>query len=274
MKTIYPVIVIYKTRLADAESYRTLLRPNGIKDFLVYDNSPADYEQQETSFPEGVTYVRDTSNSGLPKAYNLGARKARELGYGRVLLLDQDTQFAPGTWECYERHAGYDGITAPLMKTKQGDSFSPIDIRGWRPRANSGAQGGEYSLYDYAVVNSGCCVPVSLYEKAGGYREGVKLDFADFQFQLAARVHCPTVLLFQGSPAIQDFSNEHCSVEQLLARFSLFLESARHYSGGTLKLQAKHNYVVLRHTLALFLRTRNLRFVQRFVKDYLLKKRP
>ena len=42
---IYPVLVIYKIRLQDSIAYKTLLQPNGIDDFLIYDNSPASFEQ-------------------------------------------------------------------------------------------------------------------------------------------------------------------------------------------------------------------------------------
>ena len=47
MKKILPVIVLYKIRLSDAASFRTLLQQHGVEEFVVYDNSPADFTQED-----------------------------------------------------------------------------------------------------------------------------------------------------------------------------------------------------------------------------------
>lgn len=269
MQTIYPVIVIYKTSLGDAPSYRTLIAPNHIQEFLVYDNSPADYHQKETSFPDGITYVRDITNSGLPKAYNLGAELAEERGCQRVLLLDQDTEFDPAVWECYKASAGFPGITAPPIVTRQGAAFSPFDLTGLSQRAVRHPHSGEYSLFSAAVANSGCCIPVSLFRKSGGYAEKVKLDFADFQFMINVRRHFPRFLLLDAPAAVQDFSNNCTDPQQMRHRFSLYLESARNFSAGSFLLQLKHHYIVFRHTLSLSLRTKSLTFLSQYVSRFI-----
>ena len=86
MKKILPVIVLYKIRLSDAASFRTLLQQHGVEEFVVYDNSPADFTQEdvERNHPKAV-YVRDVQNSGLPKAYNLAAEVAQQRGFSRLL---------------------------------------------------------------------------------------------------------------------------------------------------------------------------------------------
>lgn len=269
MNTIYPVIVIYKISLHDAASYRTLIKPNDVKEFLVYDNSPASYLQKEVSnLPEGITYIRDVNNSGLSKAYNLGAALARKKGYKRILLLDQDTVFSPDTWECYQREINYTGITAPIIVTNKGCNFSPADIRGFRLRAALNPMPGEISLRSRALANSGCCIPISLFMKAGGYNEKVKLDFADFQFQLRVCNHHSKALLLDCNPAEQDFSNDCRDVKSMLNRFTLYLESARCFDGGSQVQNVKHNYLVFRHMLALLIRTRNLRFLSKYLREY------
>lgn len=75
---IFPIIVIYKCHLGEAESFKTFIKPNGFKNYLVYDNSPTEYIQENIAsiYPQAI-YVRDTSNKGLPAAYNLGAKKQR-----------------------------------------------------------------------------------------------------------------------------------------------------------------------------------------------------
>lgn len=49
-QSIYVVIVLYKINLFDAESYKTLIAPNNITHFLVYDNSPQKGYTDEKKF--------------------------------------------------------------------------------------------------------------------------------------------------------------------------------------------------------------------------------
>lgn len=273
MKTIYPVIVIYKTSIDEAASYNTLIKPSGIEAFLVYDNSPASYAQKQFDLPPEATYVRDVNNSGLSGAYNMGAALARQKGYKRVLLLDQDTVFAPDTWSEYQKHIDYPGITAPVIITNQGCNFSPVDITGLNLKAAVAAKPGEISLYARALANSGCCIPISLYEKAGGYNEKVRLDFADFQFLIYVRKHFSKALLLACGFAEQDFSNDCKDCGSMLNRFTLYLDSAKYFDGGSFFLNFKHHYLVFRHTLSLTLRTHNLQFFSMYLKEYVFSAR-
>ncbi len=270
-RDIYIIVVLYKARLADSASFKTLIEPNGISEFFVYDNSPAGFESSPESLPPSVRYVRDTSNSGLSHAYNVGAAHARKLGYRRVLLLDQDTRFASGAWEEYRKNADYPGIVAPLISTCEGFPFSPTDISGLRFRGKSLPK-GEYSLRKYGVVNSGCCIPLHLYEEAQGYAEDVPLDYSDFQFQVRARKVFPRFLLMDSS-AVQDFSNDCRDTEKLLARFSLYLQSARHFKTGEFSAQLRHNLLVALHAVALSARTRKPAFLSQYVKGYCMGRR-
>lgn len=269
-QSIYVVIVLYKINLFDAESYKTLIAPNNITHFLVYDNSPQKGYTDEKSLPTGVTYINDMNNGGLAKAYNAGARIAQEKGYERVLLLDQDTIFASNAWECYLQNASYNGLTAPLIRTNKGDNFSPVCIGGWFAKAAQGIKPYEYSLFKYAVVNSGCCIPTKLFIEAGGYAEGVILDFADFQFQLRLRRLAPKFRIIN-TTAIQDFSNDCTDVAKVKNRFVLYLKSAVCYKSDSKLMQFKHHCEVFKHTVSLSVRTRSLFFINNFFTQYLIK---
>ena len=166
MKSIFPIIVIYKVQLDESISYQSLVRPNQFAEFLVYDNSPASYQQNEAALPAGAIYVRNTNNGGLSEAYNQGAEIAREKGYKRVLLLDQDTFFAEGTLAHYLEYIDYPGIVAPAIITKQGANFSPVDISGWTPKGATDIKAGEISLFEYALVNSAAAYPFHCLRKA------------------------------------------------------------------------------------------------------------
>lgn len=270
MNAIYVVIVLYKIDLFEARSYQTLIAPNQITDFLVYDNSPQEGYTDTSKLPDGATYIHDKNNSGLSAAYNRGAQIAKEKGFQRVLLLDQDTYFEPGVWQAYLENADYAGITAPIITTEgqQAVPFSPVKIDGLFKRAEKMTSAGEYSLYQYAVVNSGCCVPTHLFLQCGGYDPRVTLDFSDFQFQLRLRKHFPKFLLLNAH-AVQDFSNDCTDVSKIKARFALYLKSARYFQADGHMDRFKHQCEVLKHIAALTLRTHSLYFLKEYISKYL-----
>lgn len=270
MKSIYVVIVLYKIDLLKAQSFKTLIEPHGIEEYLVYDNSPKAGYTDISKLGNSVTYVNDTNNSGLSAAYNKGAEIARQLGYSHVLLLDQDTHFEASVWQEYLNHLDYPGIVAPMMRTTTGADFSPVNISGLFTRAAHGLSSAEYSLTSYAVVNSGCCIPVDLFFKAGGYADKVRLDFADFQFQLRMRRVQPRFLLLN-TVAIQDFSNDCRELSKVKARYNLYLESASHYVADGTYTRLQHICDVVKHTLSLTVRMRSLSFVRSFITNYLIK---
>ena len=49
MKSIFPIIVIYKVQLDESISYQSLLRPNQFGEFIVYDYSQASYPPNEAA---------------------------------------------------------------------------------------------------------------------------------------------------------------------------------------------------------------------------------
>ena len=270
MNAIYVVIVLYKIDLFEARSYQTLIAPNQIKDFLVYDNSPQEGYTDTSKLPDGATYIHDKSNSGLSVAYNRGAQIAKEKDFRRVLLLDQDTYFEPNVWQAYVENADYAGITSPIITTEGQQSlpFSPVKIDGLFKRAEKMTKPGEYSLCQYAVVNSGCCVPTHLFLQCGGYDPRVTLDFSDFQFQLRLRKHYSKFLLLNAH-AIQDFSNDCTDVSKIKARFVLYLKSARYFQTDNRKDWIKHQCEVWKHIAALTLRTHSLYFIKAYISKYL-----
>ena len=270
MNSIYVIIVLYKIQLEDALAYQTLIKANHIEEFFVYDNSPETF-QLTSEIPEKVTYIRDYSNSGLSKAYNVGAQYASKLGYKRILILDQDTEFKREIWNEYLQNIDYEGIMSPILRTTQGKPFSPVDTRGWGLKGWADPVPGDHSLFELAVVNSGCCIPVSLFELAGGYKESVKLDLADFQFQIRVRNLVPHFRLMH-SVAIQDFSNDSTDINALLQRNKLYLQSAAAFCPDTTKGKLKHHVQVLRHGLALTLRTHKIQFLTNYLKFFLLKR--
>ncbi len=260
---ILPVIVIYRTPLREAQAYRTLLAAGAFRRYVVYDNSPADYEQP--ALPPEAVYLRDTTNGGLSKAYNAAARYAAEQGYRRLLLLDQDTRFPAEAAEAYGRGDRSVALWTPSVKTLAGAAMSP-GYEVWGGVHATTLAPLRYLLKDYVVINSGMCVDLDAFRRAGGYNEAVRLDFADYQFvgRLRRVADLFQVLDFV---ALQDFSNEMTAVAPLLTRYRLYLESAAGCVFATRRRRLSHRLEVLKHTLRLTLRTGRPDFLAAYLRD-------
>lgn len=270
ISNIFPVIVIYKCRLQEALSYQTLLASGDFTAFMVYDNSPADYMVPQEEIPTGAVYVRDEDNGGLSRAYNCAAEYASKSGYSRLLLLDQDTSFPPEASQVYASADRDIPLWLPRVQTVSGADFSPCYVGGWCVKGICLAP-GMYDLHQYQGINSGLCVSIKEFQAAGGYNDAVRLDFADFQFQNRLR-QVDSRLLVLPFIAVQDFSNEQRDASVLYTRFKLYLESASHCRFHSTREKLTHHLAVVRHTLALSLRTRKICFLTTYFTHYLFKK--
>jgi GT2 family glycosyltransferase len=191
MKEILPVIVLYRTKLTESNAFLSISANKNLKRFIsqlfVYDNSPESPAEPDLGKNADleVIYVSDTSNPGVSAAYNAAVRRATAGGFKRVLLFDQDTYVPDDFFETLFdaiRNAGSQVLFAPTLLN---DSliFSPCRFRLNRgfPLEKKLAP-GVFSLQEYVPVNSGLCVTVEAYNRAGGYDERIPLDFSDFDF--------------------------------------------------------------------------------------------
>lgn len=271
------VIVLYKEQLCSTLTWKTLLAGCAQSDrfsLYVHDNSPS---PQTVSTPLCVHYHHDAENGGLSAAYNQAARYAHDEGYGWMLLLDQDTTFPAGALDAYlkalDNREEQAQVFVPQMVYQQASkAFSPVRMSSCMYAQGVFLDEGFHAWGRYSVVNSGLCVRTSAFRAAGGYNEKVRLDFADFQF--VERLRRVTSGFFRiGIVAEQAFSNEQCEVESLLSRYRLYIESAYHCEKASFGKRLGFFYVVLRHTLALTVRTKSLSFLSVFGKEYCLRNR-
>lgn len=260
---ILPVIVLYRIRLTEARSFQTLIAGGGFAHYVVYDNSPADYEQE--TMPREAFYVRDVDNGGLSRAYNRAAEIAEQQGYKFLLLLDQDTEFPPEATTKYATADRHQAAWCPCVKTLTAAPLSPCRRTPWGPKAVVPST-ATLPLRRYVAINSGLCVSVAAFRRAGGYNERVRLDFADYQFLTRLR-RVEQNLAVLPFTATQDFSAEVRDREKLQQRYSMYLESARACEFFTLGERLTHQFEVLRHTVGLTLRTHH----SSFLKDYFTK---
>lgn len=258
---IFPVIVLYRCKLSASNTYKSLLRNAAFKAFMVYDNSPQDFKQEE--MPHKAVYIRDYSNCGISAAYNKAAHYAVENGYSRLLVLDQDTTFAPDTLDVYAQADSKIPLWAPAVVSTYGVPLSPACIDHLKMKAAK-LESGLYSLHHYFPINSGMCVSLKEFFQAGGYDENVQLDFSDFQFlrRLRQQNDCFQLLPTQ---ATQDFSNEKKELRCQKMRYGRFLKDARHCKISSRKERIQHKYSVFLHTLSLCLRFRSAVFMRMYL---------
>lgn len=261
---LLPVVVVFRCGWQEAQSVQSLL-PNYTGTIFVGDNSPQDFPSPKSPLPSNIIYHRATHNPGLPYHYNAAARYAATHGFTHLLLLDQDTVFPPHSLEHYWQLSEDTVIAAPSLSTKV-DAFSPCTIDTWHTRAVK-LSPGKHSLFHFAPVNSGLCVRVEDFLAVKGYNEAVKLDFADYQFIRRIRQRRSAFVLLPFT-AQQDFSNHQTDADVLLPRYQLYIESARHCEFDTVKARWQHSYQVLRHTLALTLRTKSLCFLVKYFSEH------
>lgn len=262
--SVLPIVVLYNVDYHTTNVYKTLFCHNSVNNVLLYENSPKPLNKRYAS--DSVFYHHDPNNGGVSAAYNYGASLAKQMdGIEALVLLDEDTIFEPDyvtvLEKLIEKHS-HIGIFVPQIFYQGDKPFSPIHRKFCRNRGALLPE-GKYSLLQYLPVNSGACVRLSLFEKAGGYNDRIRLDFADFDF--FARVGELSDSFYKvNSIAFQSFSNDERDKDRLYKRYLLYLEGAREARKNKL-IRRMVDAEVLRHTLALTIRTHSFRFIINYI---------
>lgn len=221
------VIVLYNERLQDTKTYNSLIRENPDVPLYIYDNSPSPQHSPDEFFGN-IHYKHNSANPGLSVAYNQAAVYASFRGFKWILLLDQDTTFAPGILTEYEdvihNHPGVDLIVAP-MRLNDEKYMSPVPIFWHITKPVRRIPYGKVLFSKYFVINSGMAIKLSTFFEVGGYNENVRLDFSDFQFIERFRRHYKDFFVLK-SACLQEFSNQIQSQQQKLERYKIFCDCA------------------------------------------------
>lgn len=277
--SILPVIVLYKQRLENAKSLVVLndyLKAKGeIMDLFVYDNSPEPmYENNFTFGNFNVQYVHDKVNAGVSKAYNSGAAYGLTIKKSWLLLLDQDTVFPSNFPVIYEDAVNAQPdlqLFAPVLRTQYGDIMSPGIYKRKRVYWVKEMPEGKYSIQQYSPVNSGLLISLAAFQKAGGYNEAVRLDFADFQFIERFAKHYDWFYTLN-LVCEQDFSAYDTNPDKLRHRFAFFCEGARNCERAGVADRFWYLAWTIRRMGGLMLKNRDARYLQIFIRKYLQRK--
>lgn len=256
---ILPIVVIYKTDWKSCNSYKSLFsKYDGV--IMLYDNSPKDVNSIYIS--DRMVYVHDPLNQGVSKAYNTGAEWALAHGYTHVALFDEDTKFSADYIEILSKAITTNkeiNVFVPTLLYNGDKIFSPSEISRWRIKAKR-LPAGQYSLNNFMPVNSGVCLKIESMLSVGGYNEKIPLDFSDYDFftRLRKKTGCFYLVNAIGN---QNFSNNERDKGKLLNRYTYYLKGAKEFCNPN----AIH-LLVLRHTVALTLRTMSLDFIRLYLK--------
>lgn len=267
---LFPVMVVYRCRLDESETYATLLTRTQFRAFMLYDNSPEGFTIDPTSLPPCAVYVRDPDNGGVSKAYNAAADYAERHGFTHLLLLDQDTRFPADAIDAYLAAPDGHAMIAPRLSTRDGRPFSPVTSGAWSLRGVA-LPPGEYELHAYSPVNCGMCIALTAFRRAGGYNPRVRLDYADFDFTRRLAAGNPRFALIDLDLS-QDFSNDTPHLHALVGRFRLYTDSALHVTTRGWGERLRLAFQIGKHTLALTARTRSPRFLLILIAQLLKRK--
>jgi GT2 family glycosyltransferase len=267
---VFIVIVLYNKAIADLMVLKTTIAENN--SVLIYDNSP---NPQSAPNIDGVKiiYQHDASNSGVSRAYNEAALKAKELGCDVLLLLDQDTNFNLDYLSIYEAALlkyGFSYLYAPVVcnstKTKV---YSPAFINHFVGKAQafeSFVFSEEYNLNGKSVINSGLMIPLLMFEKIGGFNEKLKLDFSDYYFIEKFKVLNKKIILVDVYLKHRISGDEGNNFTQEYNRFRYFCYGAREL-GNSLGIFLL--WAPFRRLIRLILKYKNLKFIQIYCSHFL-----
>jgi len=229
------VIVLYKTRLDESDTFLSLARylkgSGQTMEILVYDNSPAPMVRDEDLVRDGLLlhYISDPSNPGVSGAYNRGFEIARQRGRKWLLLLDQDTAFPDDALSCYtdamEAHA--DSLLFAPVLVCGGTIYSPCaNLLNLNYHVKV-APPGKMRARGRSLLNSGMCIHVDAFARAGGFDEAIPLDFADHDFMKRYRRHFDSFVVLDLVCAHTFFDREPPDMDRTLTRFGYYCKGAR-----------------------------------------------
>ncbi len=235
------VIVLYKCKLKDSDTFITLAE--SLKqykytfDLFVYDNSPEKPEEL-MEFPNvNLTYISDTKNSGVSKAYNAGAEVAARMNKKWIILLDQDTKFPVETIREYllaiEEYPN-EKLFAPIVLIDGKKIISPAHFKFMRGFYSTNVNTGVNSLAGRSIINCGMCINLETFNNNKGYNESIKLDFSDHDFIRRFKKSIGDRFIVINLTVYHKLSSvARNSVESDIVRFDYYLEGAKHISSTT-----------------------------------------
>lgn len=268
IEDLFVVVVVYEIEFSKSSTYvsleNCLKHSNEKLEMLLYDNSIDDFNSGLVSNFINITYLHDSSNPGVSKAYNTGAKFAKKYEKKYLLFLDQDSVLEEGFLGCVVNTINSnpkDNIFSPFVYQKQKNILiSPSEYKNFRGRYLKLANDRKYLLLEnVSMINSGMVISLNLFSNVGGFNEAIKLDFSDHEFihrvskKVNRLVMIPTNLYHSLSIL------ESGSLKNDLFRFRMYLNGGAIFSKSINKY-AVFLYVSLGRCFFLTVNTRSIGF--------------
>lgn len=205
---LYIIIVLYKTKLEDSLTYKTIKSKidklkNLRKKILIYNNSP------EIEIPLSNDYVlhTPTENLMLAGAYNYALEDAERGGYKWLLLLDQDTEITEeyfielNNFLVSPESNNYD-VILPILRSREY-YLSPLicrkDVGPFAYIRQVCSQDDLCSLHEDSFIvgyNSVSLLSVAKLKQVSGFGEQFPLDMLDYYYYYRlSQINCKVYLL-------------------------------------------------------------------------------
>jgi rhamnosyltransferase len=248
-------LVLYKCNLENSDAYKTLIEANKEKKLhvVIYNNSPEVKIELPINTNHQIEIINDNSNTGVSKAYNFGANKAKELKLPWILIVDQDTIFPLDYFEktdIYINQYPTEKLFAPIL-TSKNEYLSPCHFKFNRGKIAHNVSVGLNDFKNKSLLNSGLLIDVSTYLEIGGYNEKIKLDFSDFYFILKFQKKHKYFVLTNVT-CEHDLSASETNLEKQLIRFEYYCAGGIEYGKSTNQIFQVFSLIVLRTLLLSF----------------------
>jgi hypothetical protein len=189
--SIQIVLVLYKTKLEDSLSYKTLREHISVLscsyELLVYNNSPEITIEEK----ENYVVVNAKQNEMLAGAYSYALQRAVKYGRNWLLLLDQDTCLSKEYFEQLNKALQHENVAAILPKLRYKQvHLSPKScnsfIGHWGKMRNIQAE-GIIQNKTIQAFNSAALIKTDSLQKIGGFSAEFPLYELDYWvfFQLS-----------------------------------------------------------------------------------------
>jgi rhamnosyltransferase len=210
---VLAVVVTYHPPPELADHLRAIRHQVGA--LVVVDNGSPDWPRVEALCAEiGARFIRNLRNEGIARALNQGAEQAQAGGYKWLAMFDQDSSLPGGTIAALvalaARHpqAGRVGIVATSFRDRHLG-------RAYHDPSNTITDGTDW-LEVRTLITSGSLVRVETFAGAGGFDEGLFIDFVDHEHCL--RLRRGGWVLLQSKSIFLDHAIGKLSVHRFLGR--------------------------------------------------------
>jgi GT2 family glycosyltransferase len=206
-------IVLYNKKLSDSVTYNRIKETNYPIDFVIFDNSTSDYQNESACIENNHKYLSVNENVGLSKAYNRIFEYATSMQYNYIILFDDDSSISEDYFLKLEQHLkNNEQVIAPIICDANDKIWGPKEhanismlkyIKSKREPLSIEKIIKMEKNNELSAINSGLVINYDVFSKYT-YDESLFLDCVDWKFCDDMQKMNIQINYFEGK-IIQDF---------------------------------------------------------------------